>query len=260
MSVLQLREVSAAPWGRPLLSGIELSLDAGEVLGITGPNGAGKSSLLKTITGEVPLDGGELLLGGQPLGTISRAERARQLACLPQLSLLNFPYTVEEVVSLGRIPHDTGLAVDTAVAREVMQATDTLPLAERLYTRLSGGERQRVQLARILAQVWGPGSPPARLLLLDEPTSALDLAHQQLLAATVRRLADSGCAVVLVVHDLNLMAGLADRVAVLAQGRLAAEGKPGEVLTEALFQEVFGVEVTVGLHPDLQQPVIVNRH
>jgi iron complex transport system ATP-binding protein len=259
VSVLELRDVTAAPWGRPLLAGIDLSLDAGEVLGIAGPNGAGKSSLLKTITGEIPLDSGEVLLGGRPQGTISRAERARQLACLPQLSLLNFPYTVDEVVSLGRIPHDTGLAVDASVAREVMQATDTLSLADPLYTQLSGGERQRVQLARILAQVWGPGSPHERLLLLDEPTSALDLAHQQLLAATVRRLADDGCAVVLVIHDLNLMAGLADRVAIIARGRLTSEGRPGEVLTEALFRDVFGVEVTVGLHPDLQQPVIVNR-
>jgi iron complex transport system ATP-binding protein len=259
VSALQLRSLSAAPWGRPLLSGIELSLEPGEIVGLAGPNGAGKSSLLKAIAGDLPLAQGEVLIGGRPRDALHRRELACRLAVLPQLSLLNFPYTVREVVELGRIPHDTGVDGDAAVIDAAMTATDVAHLGRRLYTRLSGGERQRVQLARVFAQVWGPGSPAERVLLLDEPTSALDLSHQQLLAATVRRLAADGCAVVLVIHDLNLVAGVAHRVAVMKDGRVVADGPPAVVLEEALFREVFDVEVTISRHPDLGQPVVINR-
>ncbi len=259
MSALELRSISAAPWGAPLLADIALTLRAGELLGLAGPNGAGKSSLLKAIAGDLPLAQGEVLLGGRPRDALPRRELACRLASLPQLSLLNFPYTVEEVVSLGRIPHDTGQQGDAAVVDQAMAAMDVLRLRERLYTRLSGGERQRVQLARVFAQVWGPGSPAERLLLLDEPTTALDLNHQQLLVRAIRRLADSGCAVVLVIHDLNLVAGLVNRVAVLNNGRLVADGPPAAVLEESLFREVFDVDVTVSRHPGLDQPVIINR-
>lgn len=260
MSALELRSLSAAPWGRPLLTDIDLSLRAGEVLGLAGPNGAGKSSLLRAIAGDLPLTRGEVLIGEQPRASHARRALACRLAFLPQLSLLNFPYTVEEVVALGRMPHGTGTGIDADVIREAMAATDIAALRARLYTRLSGGERQRVQLARVLAQVWGPGSPVERLLLLDEPTTALDLSHQQLLIASVRRLADSGCAVALVIHDLNLVAGLADRLAVLKAGRLVADAPPAAVLDPALFREVFEVDVTISRHPDLDQPVVINRH
>lgn len=259
MSALELRSVSAAPWGSPLLADINLSLRAGELLGLAGPNGAGKSSLLKAIAGDLPGAQGEILLGTRPRDSIPRRELACQLASLPQLSLLNFPYTVEEVVSLGRIPHDTGRERDAAIIDQAMAATDILQLRERLYTRLSGGERQRVQLARVFAQVWGPGSPVERLLMLDEPTTALDLNHQQMLVAAIRHLADSGCAVVLVIHDLNLVAGLVDRVAVMQHGRLVADGPPAVVLDEAMFRRVFAVDVTVSRHLALDQPVIINR-
>jgi iron complex transport system ATP-binding protein len=259
LNALELRTVSAAPWGATLLADISLSLRPGELLGLAGPNGAGKSSLLKAIAGDLPRVEGEVLLGGRPRDSIPRRELACRLAALPQLSLLNFPYTVEEVVALGRIPHDTGIESDAAVVERAMAATDILALRERLYTRLSGGERQRVQLARIFAQVWGPGSPAERLLLLDEPTTALDLNHQQMLVATIRQLATSGCAVILVIHDINLVAGLVDRVAVMKNGRLVADGTPATVLDAALFREVFAVDVTVSRHPGLDQPVIINR-
>lgn len=259
MTVLRLQGVSAAPWGSPLLEGITLDVAGGEVVGLAGPNGAGKSTLLKIAAGDLPLQVGDVMIAGAAPQRQARRSLARQLAFLPQLSLLNFPYTAGEVVSLGRIPHDTGTAIDTAVANEAMAAMDVADLRDKLYTQLSGGERQRVQLARVFAQVWGPGSPAQRLLLLDEPTSALDLSHQQLLVRAIRELAGSGCAIVLVIHDLNLMAGLADRVAVLHRGRLAASGTPSEVFTAELFRTVFDVDVLVGTHPERAQPMIVTH-
>ena len=259
MTVLRFQGVSAAPWGSPLLEDITLEVAGGEVLGLAGPNGAGKSTLLKIAAGDLPLEAGEVLIAGTAPQQQPRRSLARQLAVLPQLSLLNFPYTAEEVVSLGRIPHDTGTAVDTAVASEAMAAMDVADLRDKLYTTLSGGERQRVQLARVFAQVWGPGSPSQRLLLLDEPTSALDLSHQQLLVRAIRELAGSGCAIVLVIHDLNLMAGLVDRVAVVHRGRLAASGSPAEVFTTGLFRTVFDVDVLVGTHPQRAHPMIVTQ-
>lgn len=256
MTTLLLEEAGAAPWGAPLLDAISIALEPGQILGLAGPNGAGKSSLLRLIAGDIPLGSGSLLLGGKPLADWGRRARARQLAYLPQLSLLNFPYTVEEVVALGRMPHDTGAAVDSDILHQVMAATDIATLRHRLYTRLSGGEKQRVQLARIFAQAW---DSEAGLLLLDEPTTALDLSHQQLVLAAVRALADRGCAVLLAIHDLNLVAGLADRIAILQQGRMVACGTPKEVYTVEMFRQVFSIDVLIQQHPGRDQPLVVSR-
>lgn len=257
MSVLQLDRASASPWGSPLLEDISVSLEPGGVLGLAGPNGAGKSSLLRLIAGDIPLSDGKLLLDGKSRGQWQARPLARKLAYLPQLSLLNFPYTVEEVVALGRMPHDTGLAIDEEIFDQVMAATDITGLRGRLYTRLSGGEKQRVQLARVFAQIWDAGV--GGLLLLDEPTTALDLSHQQLVATAVRQLAQTGCAVALAIHDLNLVAGLADTIAVLDKGRIAACGSPREIFTEDLFRDVFSIDVLISQHPGRDQLLVISR-
>lgn len=258
MTALQLRSVCAAPWGAALLQDIDLTLQPGQVLGLAGPNGAGKSSLLRLIAGDIPPASGELLICERPRDQWPRLQLARRMAYLPQLSLLNFPYTVEEVVALGRMPHATGRRVDQQIIEQVMTATDVSALRERLYPRLSGGERQRVQLARVLAQVWDAADVGGALLLLDEPTTALDLAHQQLVMEAVRGLAGRGCAVVLAIHDFNLAAGLADRIAVLQDGRLAACGPPTQVFTPELFRAVFAIDVVVQRHPLRDQPLVVS--
>ena len=257
MSVLQLDGASAAPWGPLLLDDISLALQPGQVLGLAGPNGAGKSSLLRLVAGDIPLSDGRLLLNGKPRSEWSARPLARKLAYLPQLSLLNFPYTVEEVVALGRMPHDTGMAIDNAILSQAMAATDISGLSGRLYTRLSGGEKQRVQLARVFSQVWDAGV--GGLLLLDEPTTALDLSHQQLVIDAVRQLAETGIAITLAIHDLNLVAGLADTIAVLEKGRIAACGSPQQVFTETLFRDVFDIDVLIQQHPDRDQPLVISR-
>jgi iron complex transport system ATP-binding protein len=163
---------------------------------------------------------------------------------------------VEEVALLGRAPHLRGSesARDRDIVAQALAATGTLALRHRLYPTLSGGERQRVQAARVLAQVWE--GPAPRALLLDEPTSSLDLAHQHLLLRLARRMAAEGCAVLCVLHDLNLAAQYADRVAVLVRGALRTVAPPAQALTPALLAEAFGVHALVMPHPQLACPLV----
>jgi len=259
VSTLQLTGVYAAPWGEALLKDITLTLEPGAVLGLAGPNGAGKSSLLQLISGDIQISAGQVTFGGRSLAQWSPLERAQNMAVLPQMSLLNFPYIVDEVVMLGRIPHSSGHQVDRDVVDEALQLTDTLHLRHRLYTQLSVGEKQRTQLARVFAQVCGKESLVGSLLLLDEPTSALDLAHQQQVLLAVRQLTRRGCSVVLVIHDLNLAATIADQILVLDKGRQAALGSPDQVFTQALFKEVFDVDVIISGHPQGGFPLITPR-
>lgn len=259
MNVLQLKHVNAAPWGRILLKDIVLSLDAGQVLGIIGPNGAGKSTLLRAISGDIPIQSGSLGIQGKEHALWNRRELARNMAFLQQLSLLNFPYTVEEVVLLGRTPYETGSIVDGKALTEALAYADIEYLRGRLYTQLSGGEKQRVQLARVFAQIWCEDSLTGKLLLLDEPSASLDLKHQLQVASVIRALAGRGCAVVIVVHDFNLVAGIADQIIALNSGQQVAAGTAREVLTEKLFRDVFAVDVIVSDHPQRDQPIIIGR-
>lgn len=259
MAGLDLHRVSAAPWGAPLLQDISLQLAEGRVLAVIGPNGAGKSSLLHIIAGGLAVASGELHLDGRPLAGWPERERARALALQAQHSALNFPFTVEEVVLLGRIPHDSGSACDAGILDQVLAATDTERLRHRPFTQLSGGEKQRVQLARAVAQVWRREDAPCRLLLLDEPSSALDLAHQRMVLALVSRLAADGVAVVMSTHDYNLVAARADQVLVLDRGDQYSCGCPADVLTPAMFARVFDVDVLVQPHPDTGSPLVIQR-
>jgi iron complex transport system ATP-binding protein len=259
VSTLQLDGVHAAPWGQALLKDITFTLEPGAVLGLAGPNGAGKSSLLQLIAGDIRISTGQVTFGGRSLAQWSPQKRAQHMAVLPQMSLLNFPYTIDEVVMLGRIPHSSGHQADRNVVEQALQLTDTLHLRHRLYTQLSVGEKQRTQLARVFAQVCGEKSLIGRLLLLDEPTSALDLAHQQQVLLAIRQLARKGCSVVLVIHDLNLAASVADQILVLDKGQQAALGTPDQVFTQALFKEVFDVDVIISNHPQGGFPLITPR-
>lgn len=257
---MKLEKICAAPWGKTLLKDISFELEPGAVLGLVGPNGAGKSSLLQLIAGDIEPSAGKLTFDNRALTDWPVQERAQYLAFLPQMSLLNFPYTVEEVVMLGRIPHSSGEQADREIVEQTLALTDTAPLRHRLYTELSGGEKQRTQLARIVAQICDQESLTGRLLLLDEPTSALDLAHQQLVLLVVHQLARRGCAVVLVIHDINLLASIANRILVLDNGRQVAQGKPDEIFTTTLFKEVFEVDVTINSHPEKGYPMITPQH
>lgn len=213
------------------LTAITTTLRPGELTAICGPNGAGKTTLLRALAG---LEPGPVSLGETPLSAIAPRRRAQDIGYLSQHAEPAWNLTVEALVRLGRLPHRTARAEDDAAAAAALAALDCAHLATRGIHTLSGGERARVLLARVLA-----GQP--RWILADEPLASLDLAHAAALLAHFRQLADQGTGVVLVVHSLTHAMNHADRVIVLENGRLAADGPPQTALSEELIEHVWRV-------------------
>jgi iron complex transport system ATP-binding protein len=226
---------------RDVLRNLNLALGSGEVVALVGPNGSGKTTILRLLIGLLRPQRGEVRVAGRPVADWRRDALARRVAVLPQQLDLPGGFRVGELVAMGRAPHSRRLFASTAEDDRAMERAladaEALDLAGRQVEELSGGERQRVLVAMALAQ-------EPELLLLDEPTLHLDLAHQVALLATLRRLQQQrGLTILAVLHDLNLAAGFAPRVAVLSGGTIAADGPPDEVLTPALVSRVFGVRV-----------------
>ncbi|MHC8296203.1 heme ABC transporter ATP-binding protein [Pseudomonas sp. LB3P58] len=240
-----------------VLTDITLELKPGEVLGVLGPNGAGKSTLLGALCGELHADHGSVWLDDRELNQWAGALRAQRLAVLPQVSTLDFAFRVEEVVGMGRLPHQSGRVRDDEIVAAALQAADAGHLSGRSYLALSGGERQRVHLARVLAQLW-PGEA-GQTLLLDEPTSMLDPLHQHTTLQAVREFANRGAAVLVILHDLNLAARYCDRLLLLEGGRPVALDTPEQVLRPEPLKAVFGLEVLVQQHPERGHPLIIAR-
>jgi len=253
MNDLAISHVSAAYDGRPALSDVSLTAAAGQIIGLIGPNGAGKSTLLRVLSGTLAPSSGSAHIGPLDLVRMPAPERARRVAVVPQLARLPEGFTVAEVVLMGRAPHLPRFggerARDYAIARQAMRRTDTWDLAERRACELSGGEQQRVLLARALAQ-------EPEVLLLDEATAHLDLKHQIATLDFVRRLAQSGLVVVAALHDLNLAALYADRLALLGGGRLLAYDTPARVLTPGWLRAAYDVEAIVSAHPLYGTPLV----
>ncbi|MFD5224703.1 heme ABC transporter ATP-binding protein [Microbacterium sp. NPDC058342] len=251
-AVCTLHDVTVRRAGRALLDGVDLELHAGEVLAVLGPNGAGKSTLLGVLAGDIAADAGEVRFAGRPLADWRLGELSRRRGVLLQDNRTAFPFTVQEVVEMGRAPwRRTDRAVEDAEAVAwALDVADVAHLAERRVPSLSGGERARTAFARVIAGRTGA-------ILLDEPTAALDIGHQEALLSRARELALQGVAVLVVLHDLNLAAAYADRVALLQHGRLAAVGTADEVLTAELVSDVYRTRVEVIPHPVTGQGIIV---
>ncbi|WP_449431155.1 heme ABC transporter ATP-binding protein [Pseudomonas putida] len=255
--MLQVEGLHVRRGSNEVLHDIALQLLPGQVLGVLGPNGAGKSSLLGALCGELVPSQGRVTLLGRELAAWPGQERARRLAVLPQVSNLGFAFRVEEVVGMGRLPHASGQQRDDEIVEAALRAADAWHLLARSYLALSGGERQRVHLARVLAQLW-PGDE-GTTLLLDEPTSMLDPLHQHTTLEAVRRFADRGAAVLVILHDLNLAARYCDRIMLLEEGRCHALASPQQVLTPMALKAVFGIDVLVQAHPERGHPLIITR-
>lgn len=254
-AVLAFEDVRVELGGREILRDVTLALRQGEVLGLAGPNGAGKTTLLRVASNVLRPRAGSVRVDGRPLESLSRRALARQLAVVPQNTQVAFPFTVAEVVLMGRSPHLGAWSFETPadreLAREAMARVGVEALADRSILELSGGERQLVLIARALAQ-----SP--RGLLLDEPTSHLDLHHRIRVAERVREFARSGRSALVVSHDLVLAASGCDRLALLAQGRVLALGEPAAVLTPENLRRAYGIEADVLPGPD-GAPLVVPR-
>ncbi|WP_062520133.1 heme ABC transporter ATP-binding protein [Demequina silvatica] len=253
-AAIHARGVTVRVGDATLVDRVTLDVRHGELLALVGPNGAGKSTLLSALSGERTLADGLIELDGRPLSAWQPAPLARERAVLTQDNQVAFPFTVAEVVAMGRAPW-RGLPEsdkdDAAVAQSLARA-DVTHLAGRAFPSLSGGERARVSLARVLAQ-------RTRIVMLDEPTAALDIRHQEEVFALARSLARAGAAVVVVVHDLSLAAAYADRIAVMDRARLAGLGSPREVLVPELLERVYGLGVRVIDDPDTGLPVVLPR-
>ncbi|KJV35488.1 heme ABC transporter ATP-binding protein [Luteibacter yeojuensis] len=234
------RGVGVVRGGRTILSDVSLAARPGTLLVLVGPNGAGKSTLLGALAGRLRPNAGGVSLDGMPLAAWEPRALARRRAMLSQRVDLGFAFTAFEVALLGRSPHAPDRVRDEAIATAALRAAHAWELRHRRYTALSGGEQQRVQLARVLAQVWGGGSDGA-WLLLDEPEAGLDIAHQHFILRRARACAALGMGVVAVLHDLNLAARYADEVAVMAHGALLRHGPPQEALETGLLSEIYGI-------------------
>ncbi len=243
--LIEVRDLAVAYGSRQALAGVSLELSAGDIVGLLGPNGAGKSTLVRALSGVLADYSGQVRVVGDELRTLPRKELARRIAVVPQEPRFEFPFTALEIVLMGRHPHLAGLAFESAqdveLARQALARCGALHLASRPIDQLSSGERQRIVFARALAQ-------QAPILLLDEPASFLDLRFQVELFDRVRELAAEGCAVVAVLHDLNLAAEYCDRVVLLQGGRIFATGATAEVLTYQHLTAVYETEIYVDLN------------
>ena len=228
--------------GKRVGSDVSVAVDAGEVLCLLGPNGSGKTTLFKTLLGLLPAQGGRVLLDGAEMAGLRRAEAARLVSYVPQAHAAFFPFTVAEVVVMGRTAHLGVFSSPSRRDREVtMAAIERMRLthlADAIYTRISGGERQLTLVARALAQ-------DARVIVMDEPTANLDFGNQVRVLEHIQSLAQSGIGVLLSTHDPDQAFLCADRVAMLHEGRLARLGAPEATITPDSLKQIYGVEVAI---------------
>lgn len=256
-----------------LVDTASLTVTPGRVTALLGPNGAGKSTLMKVLSGDIRPDSGTVAFHGRPLSEWHRESLARRRAVLMQETHIPFDFSAMDIVLLGRLPHGESPTAAKArdIAAQALHRTGTLHLAGESISRLSGGERQRVHLARVLAQIWtdtDQGTPcfdaknstagEARCLLLDEPTSALDPAYQIALRAILHRLAANGTGVLVILHDLNLAAAMADEIVLMRGGRIFSRGTPAHVLTPDALQAVWGLDAVILDGPE-GHPIIAPR-
>jgi iron complex transport system ATP-binding protein len=253
---IETQRISFAYGRRTVLDGLSFSVERGEMIAVLGPNGSGKTTLLKILSG-VLSPKGEVKLNGKTVESYARRELSKLFAVVPQESRVSFPYTVAEVVLMGRAGYHSPFALegkkDLDVARASMELTDSLSFADRYLHELSGGEKQRVMLARALAQ-------EPEILLLDEPSAFLDLKHQIQIFELMRRLnRERSLTIVAALHDLNLAALFFRRLVMLRAGKIHCDGAPSVVLTEKTIEEVYDIRVRVETDPAGQKPQVLIR-
>ncbi|MEM8768685.1 MAG: heme ABC transporter ATP-binding protein [Pseudomonadota bacterium] len=242
-----------------LLAGVDLTLEVGELLAVLGPNGAGKSTLLSVLAGDLEPSSGTVTLDCVPLRQVPDRQQAERRAVVRQAPTVAFDFRAIDVIEMGWLPEVVpGTYYEQAIA-EVLEETETVNLADRVFSSLSGGEQQRVVYARALLQLWRPSTGYApRWLLLDEPTANLDIKHAIALLESVRAQTWRGVGVAIVLHDLSLAARYADRVLLLDRGRPAGLGAPEVVMTSATLSNIYETPVLVERHGELDRLVVLS--
>jgi iron complex transport system ATP-binding protein len=246
-TAIEIKNLSHAFGGRPVLRNVSFSVNARDFFIIIGPNGSGKTTLLKSIAGILSPRKGELQIAGRRLSSYSRKAFAQTIAFVPQRLPVDFPFTVAEVVLMGRAPYQHALGIekqkDFEIAEQAMSFTEVAHLASRHLDQLSGGEQQRVFIARAICQ-------QPQILLLDEPTASLDLAHQVRIMDLMEKLkTDKNVTVVMVSHDINLAAMYADHLLLLRSGEIFGIGAPKEILNFKTLEETYDCKVLVDESP-----------
>jgi len=241
---LETKGISKYIGKKSILNDCSIKIKPGCFTAVVGPNGAGKTTLLKSLSGEDKPSTGKIVMNYKPLDDYQGKELAINRAILPQQTIVNFPFTVEQVIEIGRYPHNTSRTENEAIIQEVMRQTALERFSGRIYQTLSGGEKQRVQMARVMAQLHHE-TDLTKYLLLDEPTSSLDLAQQHALLSIAKDLCGSNIGVLAVLHDLNLALQYADEILFLKLGQTVAYGKSEEVVTEETIEDTFSYPVTL---------------
>lgn len=252
--MLKIDSLTVAYGDKTVLKNITIEALSGEIIALIGPNGAGKTTLIRAASGTTPIESGQIYVNGKNLSQLTTAQRARVLAVVPQTRQMGGAYSVEQAVMMGRTAYISWLGRESQGDRDVVQLAleqaQLLEFADRSIAQLSGGEQQRVLLARALAQ-----STP--VLLLDEPTNHLDLQHQTNLLSLIKRLSkEKELAVLMAVHDLNLVSFFADKVALLVDGELKTFGTPQDVICEEYISEAYQTPVEIIAHPVTGAPII----
>ena len=246
--IIKCENVSVVRGETTILQDVSLQANQGELIAILGPNGAGKSTLLGVLAGDLIPNSGTVNFGGDQISSLTKRELALRRAVLPQQVTVSFPFSVEEVVEMGRGPKQTG--ADQDLIEMAMKRVDVLEMRTRLYRSLSIGEQARVSMARILAQ-------DTPLLLLDEPTAVLDIGQQEKLMRIVRSLVDDGRTVIAVFHDLNVAMSFADRVVLLQRGKQVAIGAPRETMTAEALSNIYEHKIDVITVNDDTGPIVI---
>ncbi len=252
---LRFEEVALSLGRRSVLRGVSFEVHPGEMVGLLGPNGAGKTTVLRVATRALEPEAGLVLLAGLAISSLSRRELSRRIAVVPQETHIPFPFRVAELVLMGRAPYQRPFAFESAedlrLAGQAMERVGIGHLSDRSVFELSGGERQLTIFARALAQ-------QPDFLLLDEATAFLDMRNRIDLLQIVREFVDGGGAALVVSHDLALVSRVCDRLVLLAEGVVTAQGAPGRVLTPSTLRDTFGIQGDIILAPD-GTPVVVPR-
>ncbi len=255
MVKIEMQNTSLSYGHKPVLGGISLQALPGQMVGLIGPNGSGKSTIIKALSRIIPAHSGKILLDGRDISRIPRIELARLVGVVPQMPLLPSAFTAFEIVLMGRNPH-LGLfqyegPKELEIAWRAMERTMTHTLAKRLIGELSGGEIQCLLIARVLAQ-------ETKAILLDEPTANLDIGRQVEILDLIKGLSrENNLTILAALHDLNLAAQYCDRLVLINDGRIHAEGTPAEVITSANMKEVYGADSCVYTHPRNGLPAVL---
>lgn len=257
--MIEVSKISYSIGDTVILGNISFQVLPGELLVVLGSNGAGKSTLLKLMCGDLQPVEGNITLHGRNLSGWPHSELATFRAVLQQHSSLSLPFSVSEVVMMGRYPHQKSRETDAdrQIVQEALKKTGIAHLASRNYLHLSGGEQQRVHLARVFAQVWTAGGRALRYLFMDEPVNSLDIRHQHATLEIAREFAAEGNAVVAVLHDLNLAIQYADKILLLKKGRIAAFGAPEEVMQQHIISSAYDHPLSIFHTPHYKHPIVV---